>query len=297
MKRLRLLAVALSIGTLGCSTPAPGPSPLTSAEPAGHGAAVLVGAGDIGDCTQPGSDLTARLLDRLPGTVFTTGDNAYPSGRPEDFRNCYEPTWGRHRHRTRPSAGNHEYEGSPGASAYFSYFGPQAGLPGLGYYSYTLGAWHVIALNSEIPAHGNSPQLEWLRNELAASTRRCTVAYWHRPRFSSGMYGDDVTMADVWRMLYEHRVDVVITGHEHSYERLTALDGEGRTDPARGIRSFVVGTGGTALRSHRHPRPGSESRGVAWGVLALTLDDGRYEWEFLPVDGATFRDIGAGQCH
>lgn len=301
MKRICLLAVAvLAIGLARCSgsSSTPTPLPVIGSDVGGgdHSVAVLVGAGDIGDCAQPGSEATARLLDRIPGTVFTTGDNAYPSGRAVDFQNCYHPTWGRHRARTRPSPGNHEYE-TPGASGYFDYFGTRAGPRGLGYYGYTVGSWHIIALNSELPVHAGSAQVEWLREELSSSNRQCTAAYWHRPRFSSGMYGDDPSMGELWRTLHEFRADVVITGHEHSYERFAPLDATGRPDPARGIRQFIIGTGGTALRSHRAPRAGSESRGSAWGVLVLTLGVGNYQWEFVPVDGATFRDSGVGQCH
>jgi hypothetical protein len=257
---------------------------------------VLVGAGDIGLCGSPGSELTARLLDAIGGTVFAVGDNAYPSGRTEDYLNCYDPTWGRHRHRTRPTPGNHEYE-SPGASPYYAYFGSNAGPAGLGYYSYTLGAWHIVSLNSETDVRSGSAQEQWLRADLAQNRTLCTAAYWHRPRFSSGSHGDNVDVQDLWRTLYEFNVDIAFAGHDHLYERFAPLDATGEVDPARGIRSFVVGTGGAAIHALKGARPNSEARGNDWGVLMLTLSPSSYEWNFVPVAGATYRDSGTGACH
>jgi hypothetical protein len=270
-------------------------SPTTPTSPPGS-PAVLVGAGDIADCGTRGSVATAELLDRIAGTVFTAGDNAYPSGSAASYRDCYDPTWGRHRSRTRPAPGNHEYEAA-GATPYFEYFGSLAGPFGQGYYSYNVGSWHAVSLNSEVNVQPGSPQTEWLRGDLAAHRVQCTVAYWHRPLFSSGDHGDDPQLVELWRILYAFGADVVIVGHDHGYERFAPQDPAGRPDPAQGIRQFVVGTGGAVLRPHRAPRPNSEARGVAWGVIVLTLDDGSYRWEFVPVDGAGFRDSGSGQCH
>jgi acid phosphatase type 7 len=254
-----------------------------------------VGAGDIGFCGSQGTEATARLLDRLSGTVFTAGDNAYATGTRQEFQNCYAPSWGRHAARTRPVAGNHEY-GSGGGS-YFEYFGASAGPSGAGYYNYPVGPWTVIALNSEIPAGPGSEQMTWLRGELSASRAFCTAVIWHRPLFSSGRHGNNPDLRDVWRTLYEFNVDVVINGHDHSYERFAPQDPDGRFDPARGIREFVVGTGGAPLYEFSSVRPNSEVRASVWGVVAFTLTGTGYQWEFAPVDGESFRDAGTGVCH
>lgn len=261
--------------------------------------AVLVGAGDIAACDSDGDEATARILDATPGGVFTAGDNAYERGTDREFAECYHPTWGRHRGRTRPSPGNHDY-GTPGAAGYFRYFGAAAGEPGKGYYSYEIGGWQVIAINSNCRFVGGcgpgSPQLEWLRRELAVGRAQCTVAYWHHPRFSSGLHGGTEEMAPVWETLHAAGAEVVIAGHDHTYERFAPLDATGRPDP-RGMRSFVVGTGGRSLYPFRTVAVGSEvRRNDTYGVLKLTLGAGRYEWEFLPVAGRTFTDRGSGDC-
>ena len=274
-------------------SPPPVPPPVTPPAPD----EVFVGAGDIGWCGADGRpNLTASLLDGISGTVFTAGDNAYFSGSTEDFRNCYEPSWGRHKVRTRPTPGNHEYE-TPGALGYFAYFGASAGPPGLGYYSYPLGAWHIIALNSEISAFPGSAQLQWLRGDLTANRTLCTVAYFHTPVFGSGANGGNTHMQAVWRVLYEFGVDVVVNGHNHSYERFAPQDPDGGSNPVRGIRQFIVGTGGAPLTDFPRIRPNSEIRSSTWGVLKLTLRSDRYEWEFVPVAGASFSDSGSATCH
>src|SRR5206468_12264359 len=196
----------------GSSPIAPtGPGPITAPALSGP-SGMLVGAGDIGFCGSPGAESTARLLDRLPGIVFTAGDTAYDAGTLAQFQECYGPNWGRHLGRTRPVAGNHEY--ASGAGSYFQYFGASAGPGGAGYYSYMVGPWVVIALNSEVAAAAGSGQLTWLRSELAARRSLCTAVIWHRPLFSSGRHGDNADMRDVWRALYEFDVDVVINGHD-----------------------------------------------------------------------------------
>ncbi len=272
--------------------PAPGPAP-TSPAPA---VATLVGAGDIGACGRTGPEETARLLDGIPGIVFTTGDNAYPSGTDQQFRDCYEPTWGRHKQRTRPSPGNHDYE-TPGAGGYFNYFGMNAGPPGLGYYAYRLGEWEVFSLNSNVPTDERSPQFAWLRAELAQRPARCSLAYWHHPVMSEGPNGDARHMRAVWSLLHAHGVDVVLAGHDHNYQRHAPLDADLRRDPVRGIRQFIVGTGGASLYSFPGGGRNTEVRGAAWGVLKLTLSPDAYEWEFVPVAGETFRDAGRQSCH
>jgi hypothetical protein len=255
---------------------------------------VFVGAGDIAQC-DANSEATARLLDTIGGTVFTTGDLAYFHGTRENFRDCYEPTWGRHKARTRPSPGNHEYE-TPGAVPYYEYFGANAGPRGLGYYSFDVGSWHAISLNSNVPVHDGSAQAEWLRADLADHAGyRCVVAYWHHPLFSSGPNGDTPGMRDIWRILFVSGADLILNGHDHLYERFAPQDPDGRPDPVRGMRQFTVGTGGAALSQFRAPRPNSDVRVSVFGVLKLTLSSGAYDWEFVSVAGT--RDSGTGTCH
>ena len=264
----------------------------------GEVAVVLVGAGDIASCDGKGAEATAKLLDRIPGTVFTAGDNAYEHGTVEEYTNCYAPTWGRHKRRTHPVPGNHEYE-TRGAAGYFGYFGAVAGDTGKGYYSYALGAWHVVALNSNIEMRPGSAQVRWLRADLAAHPARCTLAYWHHPRFSSGTtHGSSKDTGPLWRALYEAGADVVVAGHEHNYERFAPQDTLGVADRAHGLREFVVGTGGD---SHYPLGPRLANSEVAnsatFGVLKLTLEPAGYRWEFIPVAGKTFTDSGSGACH
>jgi hypothetical protein len=263
---------------------------------------VLVGAGDIGLCGSSSPRKTAELLDRIPGTVFTAGDNAYSNGSAEDFQYCYGP-WGRHRARTRPAAGNHEYR-TTNASAYYSYFGLAAGPPSRGYYSYDLGAWHIVVINSNCGEVGGcqagSQQETWLREDLAAHPGRCTAAIWHHPMFSSGLHGGNPTATrDFWNALHSAGADIVINGHDHDYERFAPQDPSGAPDPERGIREFVVGTGGAGLRSFpREPVPNSEARDDhTHGVLKLTLHPQSYDWEFVPANGGTFTDSGSAPCH
>jgi len=262
----------------------------------------LLAAGDIADCT-PGAEQTATLLDRFRGTVTPLGDTAYPSGSYEDFENCYDPTWGRHKHRTRPAVGSHEYE-FPGALPYWDYFGEAAGEAGKGWYSYDLGAWHVVVLNSECMEVGGcsegSPQLEWLHADLAANPSLCTAAYWHNPRYSSGQrHGDDLNAVPFWQVLYEHGVEFVMGGNDHHYERFAPQTPFGDLDLTDGIRQFVVGTGGRFLRPMSDPpSANSETRDAAThGILRVGLLDESYEWEFVPVDGGTYTDAGSTECH
>jgi acid phosphatase type 7 len=280
------------------AAPTPIPTPFVSAnppKPAVEASGTLVGAGDIGWCGSGGAEATGRLLDRISGTVFTAGDNAYMSGSPQEYRNCYEPGWGRHLSRTRPAAGNHE--SSSGYGGYFGYFGGNAGPNNGGYYSYPLGPWSVITLNSEVPSGPGSAQGAWLRDELSAKRSVCTAVIWHRPLFSSGQNGDNPDMREVWRLLYEFDADLVINAHDHTYERFAPQDPNGRFDSARGIRQFIVGTGGAPLYKFPLIRANSEVRAAQWGVAAFTLSGGGYSWEFIPVDGGTFRDAGFASCH
>jgi hypothetical protein len=298
MRKITVVLTGLLVAA--CSktpvSPTSGPSP----GPPGNGSPVatetLVGAGDIARCGSPGSEQTAALLDGIGGTVFTAGDNAYPNGRDEDFRDCYAPTWGRHLGRTRPSPGNHDYE-TPGAAGYFSYFGTRAGPEAEGYYAYSLGAWRIFSLNSEVPVHAGSPQATWLETELAAAGAGCAAAYWHRPLFSSGQHRDNPDMRDLYRILYDAGVEFVVTGHDHIYERFARLDPDGRPDSTRGVREFVVGTGGTPLTMPVTIRTGSEVQASAWGVIRFELSPASYRWQFVPVAGGSFQDYGSEECH
>jgi hypothetical protein len=256
---------------------------------------VLVGAGDIASCAYQDDEATARLIDSIPGTVFTAGDDAYPGGSARDFSDCYDPTWGRFKRRTRPSPGNHDHRTS-GAAAYFAYFGEAAPY---NYYSYDLGAWHIVSLDSEIETALGSPQEQWLRADLAATTRRCTLAYWHRPRFSSSTgHGSDADLQPLWQALYDAGAEIVLAGHDHVYERFAPQTPKGDADPVKGIREFVVGTGGADHYGFGTPLPNSEVRsGVTAGVLKLVLGRDTYSWQFLPVPGASFTDSGTGSCH
>jgi acid phosphatase type 7 len=280
-------------------------------------AVTLVGAGDIANCATKAPSRTAALLAKIPGAVFTLGDNAYPDGTLDDYLDCFEPSWGRERSRMHPTIGNHEYH-VPHAGAYFAYFGEAAGAPFKGRYSYDVGSWHVISLNSNcvdgrLPndidigvtsqdfggCGSRSEQADWLRADLAAHPNACTIAMWHHPRFSSGYQGDFDGLTSLWSILVEHGVDVVLSGHDHDYERFAPQLADGTRDDARGIREFVVGTGGTALRAMRATRPNSEVRqATTHGVLKLTLRADDYDWEFVPVAGEpAFADKGHGTCH
>ena len=266
---------------------------------------VLVGAGDIAPCDtfkMTGALATATLLDSIAGTVFAAGDLAYANGADSDFARCYEPTWGRHRARTTPAVGNHEYT-IPKAAGYFNYFGPAAGAPTKGYYSYDLGAWHVVVLNSECSKVGGctsiSPQGQWLNADLAAHPASCTLAIWHRPLYSSTSGAASSSMKPLWKILYDAGAELAVNGHAHNYERFAPQDQNGNFDTDKGIREFIVGTGGASFQSFSTPVANSEVRNSdTFGVLKLTLHPtGSYDWEFVPQGGKTFTDSGSGNCH
>src|SRR5215207_3065894 len=277
---------------------------LTAVPGVGQTATVtLVGAGDIASCSQNNDSATARLLGRIPGTVFTLGDNVYPDGTAKQFRNCYDPTWGKYKRRTKPTTGNHDYY-TAGAKPYFNYFGARAGRPSKGYYSYKRGSWHIVALNSNCNKVGGcgrrSPQGRWLRNDLANHQARCTLAYFHHPLFSSreGTHAPEVR--PFWRILYNHNADVILSGHAHSYERFAPQRPSGTRDPEDGIREFVVGTGGEppVHESFDSNPANSQVRKLKTpGVLKLDLQRGTYHWKFVPIAGRTFTDSGRDQCH
>ena len=294
-------------GASAVATPTPGPSasaPVESASssPDTSGDPVFVGAGDIADCGSEGDEATAALLDAIPGTVFTTGDNAYQDGTVEDFADCYAPSWGRHLARTWPVPGNHDWH-TPGLAGYRGYFGEAAlGPDGSTWRARDLGTWRVIFLDSACEEVGgcgpDSVQGRWLADELATHDPACSIAIFHHPRFSSGaVHGDQKDVAPFWDALYAAGVDVVLNGHEHVYERFAPQDPSGHEDRAAGIRQFTVGTGGRDLYDFAKPRPNSELRAsVAPGVLALTLHPTSYSWQFITAD-SDFSDAGTTACH
>jgi len=274
------------------------PAEAPAAKPAEEGV-VFVGAGDIANCevaSGGGARATAALLDRFPeAVIFTTGDHAYQTGSDRDFKTCYEPTWGRFKARTHPAVGNHDLITDKG-KPYYDYFGEAAGPRDKGFYSYEVGTWHVVALNSAINARKGSEQMKWLLEDLAAHKTECTLAYWHISRFSSGAHGSDPLMGDAWKILFEAGVDVVLSSHDHDYERFAPQDDRGKPNEL-GIREFVVGTGGGGVYEFKGKAANSEVRdNSTYGVLALTLKPGSYDWQFVPMAGKTFRDSGSGKC-
>ena len=274
------------------------PSPVATATPT---SSVLLAAGDIADYSM-NAERTAKLLDHLDGAVATLGDNAYEDGTASEFADYYEPTWGRHKWRTRPTVGDHEYR-TPGAAPYYDYFGDAAGTRGRGYYSYDLQGWHIVVLNSNCAEVGGcgqgSPQEQWLRNDLTSSSANCTVAMWGDPLFTSGdVHSNDPTYTDFWRALYDNGAEIVLNGDDHAYERFAPQTPNGVGDTARGVRQFTVGTGGRMLYGTRTLLPNSEQRNTdTWGVLKLTLSGNSYSWRFVPVEGKTFTDTGTQSCH
>jgi hypothetical protein len=262
---------------------------------------VFVGAGDIASCFFDGDEATARLLDEIEGTIFTLGDNAYDNGTAQEFAECYAPTWGRHLDRSRPVPGNHDYN-TEGAQGYFDYFGPNAGTPGQGWYSFDLGEWHIVALNTNCDDVGGcgegSAQLAWLEADLAEHPTQCTLAYMHHPLFSSAGHGDEADLDSIWATLYESGAEAVLAGHDHTYERFAPMTPDGTLDPKGGIVQFVVGTGGGPLRDFGDIHPHSHARNSeSFGVLQFTLAPGGYEWAFVPVEGESFTDTGQATCH
>ena len=305
------MAVA-TLGTFGCSQSArtlvlehrADPFPSTKS-PDGK-TYILVGAGDIASCKDPeGAIATAKLLERIPGTIFTAGDLAYENGSPAEFQNCYDPTWGEFKARTKPALGNHEYV-DPTAHGYFAYWGAQGGPAGKGYYSYELGSWHIVALNTNCYSKilggcaEGSPEETWLKADLAKRPDACVLAYGHHALFSSGVFRSHAVhpeLKPLWEDLYAAHAALVLAGHEHSYERFAPQDPDGHADPANGIREIVVGTGGRSHDPLGFSLPNSKIRNTdTFGVIKLTLTPGHYTWQFIPEAGKTFTDSGSGEC-
>ncbi len=305
-----LLAAAITGGLYGCLVQrgAHPDSQHNTKGPQIPGAGVAIyAAGDIADCRnyKPEDTNAAKTADLIASelakdkdaAVLTLGDNTYPVGLPLEFNNCYDPTWGRFKARTFPAPGNHDYY-TPVAIGYYGYFGDLAGPERRGYYSVEIGQWHVVSLNSNLKNDEQKKQLEWLKADLEQHKTRCTLAYWHHPVFSSGGHGNNVVMKEAWSILNDAGADVVLTSHDHDYERFAPLNSAGKQDDAHGIREFVVGTGGAKLTPLGLRKPNSDvSDNSSYGVLKMVLKETGYEWEFLPVAGGSFSDRGAALCH
>ncbi len=258
----------------------------------------LVGAGDIASCDDLDDERTADIIETIEGIVFTTGDNVYPDGTAQNFADCYGPSWGAFKNRTRPVPGNHDYYNNPGAAPYFAYFGGNAGPAGRGWYRYQAGTWRIYALNSECSPTSacGMAQFDWLAKDLAAEPHRCVAAMWHRPRWSTGSHGDSTRMAAITQLLYDHDTELILTGHDHGYQRYKLATPTGAPDPATGVRQFVVATGGASLYAFPTTSALIDVRdNTAQGVLRLDLAPGSYNWEFIPRAGRTFTDSGTSE--
>src|SRR5688572_4958887 len=243
---------------------------------------VILIAGDIGE--EGGSiSATAELLDRVPGAlVFALGDNAYDSGTTHELNEHFKPSWGRFKDRMWTCPGNHDYR-SAEALPHYQFFGERAGPDKLGYYSLNVGAWHLVCLNSEIKRNAQSDQIRWLKKDLLRNRERPILAFFHRPRFSSGTHGNDPSQIDFWHALFQRNAEIVVNGHDHHYERFEPQDPESNF-VARGIREFLVGTGGKSLRRSSKKEKHSVVRIFeTHGVLQMTLRRESYEWQFLSV--------------
>ena len=259
----------------------------------------FVGAGDIAS-SGTGDEATAAVLDGIPGPSSPSATPPTRTARPGEYAAYYAPTWGRHKSRTIPSVGNHEYNtGAP--QGYFDYFGAAAGDPAQGYYSTNSASWHVIVLNSNcaiVSCSAGSAQEQWLREDLAANPAQCTVALFHHPRFSSGAsHGNNSAVAPFWNALYEFNADLVLNGHDHDYERFAPQNPNAVADPAAASRSSSSAPAASGIDGFSTIQPNSQVRGSSLGVLKLTLKPTSYDFQFVPVAGQTFTDAGSGTCH
>ncbi|GAC1408748.1 MAG: hypothetical protein NVSMB6_08110 [Burkholderiaceae bacterium] len=310
---VRAAWIIVTIVVTGCASLAqPGGTSRRAAIPVIAGKGVtLYAAGDIADCRKrtfdrSGAARTAVLIeaginDDPHAVVAALGDTTYPAGRSVEFTDCYAPTWGRFKSRTLPAPGNHEYYTS-GASGYFDYFGAQAGPGRRGYYSTEVGTWHVVSLNSALQSPASDAQLKWLIDDLArarrASARGCILAFWHHPLYSSGGHGNNPHMRRIWQALVMADADVVLTGHDHDYERFSPQDADANLDLRHGIRAFVIGVGGAELTPFTTTKPHSVAQdNTSHGVLKMELKPDGYEWALIPVDGGEPRDPGSARCH
>ena len=252
--------------------------------------------GDTGWCGSPALAPISRLFERLDGDIILAGDLAYPSGTMEDFRNCFEPSFGRFKSRMRASPGNHEYVASVGADSYFSYFSDRSGPHRLGYYSFRAAEWTVLMLNSNIPIGRNSAQLAFVRQVMQQLPTRCTMAVMHHPFDSSSLNGPTPALRELWELMYTLGGDLVLNGHDHVYERHAPVTADQRRDDAKGIRQFTVGTGGAPLYGRVRAAINSELMIANYGILRLKLDPALYEWQFMDINGNVL-DRGLNVCH
>jgi 3',5'-cyclic AMP phosphodiesterase CpdA len=254
----------------------------------------VVGVGDIGMCGSPGVAQTASLVGNLEGQILLVGDIAYLHGSTANFRECFEPQWGRFRSRWRAVPGNHEYE-TPTAADYYNYFGEASGGDNSGFYSFMAGDWLILMLNSNIPSGRNSAQWEFVRRQLEQQRTPCTMAVWHHPLFSSGPNGNTASMKDLWALLEAAPIEVILNGHDHLYERFARQMSDGTPEPAKGVREFIVGTGGADLYGVARATANSETRLVEHGAMQFTLEPAQYRWEYRNVNGVV-RDFGLDTC-
>jgi acid phosphatase type 7 len=288
--------------------PTPVPTPTPTPIPPPSLVAYFVGAGDIADCSTAADngthgEATAQLIDKQPEAfVFTAGDNAYFFGSADDYRNCYKPRWGRFLSRTYPSPGNHEYDSGTNGIPYFDFFASRpSGDRGAGFYSYTLGNWHIVSLNSNTPVSVGSEQWMWLDRDLEAnshsSTAKCTLAYWHHPLFTSGpSAGSNGLMRPIWDLLYKYGVDGIVNCHDHFYERYFPQDPTAIRGPA-GITEYIAGTGGAPLYDFGPTGPNSANKFKAWGVLYFTLRDVGWDSVFIEAGTEARLDFTTNLCH
>ncbi|HVQ22085.1 MAG TPA: metallophosphoesterase [Candidatus Saccharimonadia bacterium] len=287
-------SVSVTAGPSSGAATAPPPSATSPAS------VTLITAGDIARCDSQDDESTAALAATYPGTVLVLGDNVYENGSSREYQDCYQPSWGQRLDRTLAVPGNHDHH-VPGAKGYFDYFGARAGPDKRGWYAQTLGAWRLITLDSECTVVGGcgerSPQYQWLTAELSENPTRCTVVAFHRPRYSSGYHGDYAPVDPLWRLVVDAGADIVLNGHEHSYERLGPMDADGRADP-EGVDAFIVGTGGAALRGFKDIVQTSQVRiDDRHGVLVLQLADSAFDWAFHSTPDGVVEDRGTGTCH
>jgi hypothetical protein len=293
----------------GAPIPSRTPSPIATTSPTEAATpAVMLALGDIAKCkgTPPaptsGAMITADMLADTSGPIFTLGDSSNDTGTAEDYANCYDPSWGKLKDRTYPAIGNHDQIADPDAHPFFDYFGAAAHPDSHAYYWLDLGAWHVVVLNAECSLAGgcgaSSPQVTWLRDNLAETTKKCILAIFHQPLFTSGTQSETPGMIEFWKALYDFRADVILNGHNHNYERF-ALQDPNRSPVPDGIREFVVGTGGASLDNSTLPlAPNEQVRSAAaYGYLKLILNSDSYDWQFVAQPGKTLNDSGHTACH
>lgn len=272
--------------------PTTSPTPIP---PTGTGSTWINVFGDTGWCGSLGMKPVARLLAELGGDIFMAGDLAYDNGTVDEFQRCFDPDFGRFKSRSWAAPGNHDYQ-TLNAAGYFSYFGDRAGPDRRGYYTVGSAAWKVLMLNTNVPIGRGSAQLEFVRQELQRAPARCTLAIMHHPFDSSGPNGPSPALRDLWEVMYDAGVDLVVAGHDHMYERHAPMDANTRADPVRGVRLLIAGTGGAAIYAPARAAVNSEFRVSAYGLLRLHLEPALYEWEFRDSNG-TIRDSGLNICH